>query len=77
MAPIRNYGDVFALIFFHRKGAKGAEKKYFLFAVERTANKKKTTLCALCVFAVKFKIIHLQRSPIIGNVSVDYTLPYL
>jgi hypothetical protein len=47
-APIRNYGDVLAAIFFHRRGAKGAEIKYFLFAVERprrngmqaTANKK-------------------------------------
>jgi len=47
-APIRNYGDVFAVIFFHRRGAKGAERKYFLFTVERTANEKKNTLCALC-----------------------------
>ena len=39
-ALIRNYGDVFAVIFFHRRGAKGAERKYFLFTVERTVNKK-------------------------------------
>jgi hypothetical protein len=39
-APIRNYGDIFAVIFFHRRGAKDAERKYLLFAVERTANKK-------------------------------------
>ena len=31
-ASIRNYGDVFAVIFFHRRGAKGAEIKYFLFS---------------------------------------------
>jgi hypothetical protein len=51
-ASIRNYCDVFSLIFFHRRGAKGAEK-------------------------VKLKIIHLQRGPIIGRASVDFTLPYL
>jgi hypothetical protein len=78
------------VIFFHRKGAKGAERKYFLFAVERPrrngmidpnlcingrppANKKKSILCALGVFAVKFKIIHLQGGQIIGWASVDYT----
>jgi len=47
------------------------------FAFLSEANEKKSTLCALCVFAVKIKIIQLQRTPIIGNVSVDYTLPYL
>jgi len=47
------------------------------FAFLSKANEKKSTLCALCVFAVKFKIIHMQRGPIIGNVSVNYTLPYL
>jgi hypothetical protein len=31
---------------FHRTGAKGAEKDYFLFAVERTANKKTQALQA-------------------------------
>jgi hypothetical protein len=73
------------------QGAKGAERKYFLFAVDlpssrkgwdygkagRTANEKKSTLCALGAFAVKFKIIHLQRGQIIGGASVDYTSPYL
>jgi len=28
-------------------------------------------------FAVKFKIIHLQRGQIIGRASAEYTLPYL
>jgi hypothetical protein len=37
----------------------------------------KSTLCALGAFAVKFKIIHLQRGQIIGGASVDYTSPYL
>ena len=34
-APIRNYGDVLALIFSHRIGAnQDAERKYVLFAVD-------------------------------------------
>jgi hypothetical protein len=32
--------------FFHRRGAEAAESDYFLFAVERTANKKTHTLRA-------------------------------
>ena len=39
-ALIHNYGNVLEEIFFHRRGAEGAESYYFLFAVERTANKK-------------------------------------
>jgi hypothetical protein len=31
---------VLAIIFFHRRGAEDAENVYFLFAVERTANKR-------------------------------------
>jgi hypothetical protein len=73
------------VILFHRRGPKGAERKYFLFAFAciphqrglSKANEKKSTLCALCVFAVKFKIIHLQRGQIIGRASVDYTSPSL
>jgi hypothetical protein len=49
-AIILNHSDVFSGIFSHRKGAKDAE-----------ANEKKTTLCALCVFAVKLKITKLKE----------------
>jgi hypothetical protein len=41
------------------------------------ANEKKSTLCALCVFAVKFKAIHLLQGQIIVKAAVDYTLLYL
>jgi hypothetical protein len=49
----------------------------FSFAFLSKANEKKSILCALCVFAVKFKIIHRHRGQIIGRASVDYRLPYL
>ena len=45
-APIHNYRNVLAVIFFHRRGAESAESDYFLFAVERTANKKIQALLA-------------------------------
>jgi hypothetical protein len=40
---------------FHRRAAEVAEGINFLFAVEWTANKKKSFLCALCASAVKKK----------------------
>ena len=50
-APIRNYGDVFALIFSHRRGARDAESppEADLFAVERTANKKHQALGSISI----------------------------
>jgi hypothetical protein len=39
---------------FHRKGAKAAESDYFLFAVERTANKKTHALRAIYKSVVIF-----------------------
>jgi hypothetical protein len=47
--------------FFHRRGAEAAESDYFLFAFAcipsrrglSKANEKKSSLCALCVSAVK------------------------
>ncbi|CAB1065760.1 hypothetical protein D1BOALGB6SA_10559 [Olavius sp. associated proteobacterium Delta 1] len=33
-APIRNYGDLLAVIFFKRRGSEVAESDYFLLAVD-------------------------------------------
>ena len=40
-------------------GKQSSECEYFLIAVEKTANKKKSYLCALCDSAVKFEFFTL------------------
>jgi hypothetical protein len=45
-SPVLKYGEALAVLFFHRRGAKGAESYYFLFAAERAANKKTQALRA-------------------------------
>jgi hypothetical protein len=39
-APILKYCHVFAVVFFHRRAAEGAESDYLLFTAERPVNKK-------------------------------------
>jgi len=40
-------------------GKQSSECEYFLIAIEKTANKKKNYLCALCDSAVKFEFFTL------------------
>ena len=45
-APTLKYSNVLSVVFFHRRGAEGAESDYFLFAAEGPANKKTQALQA-------------------------------